>query len=68
MGKGTYDELDSTQIARRWFFGVAICAQVAGLIAFILIVVLLGHYRGGFEWGVSLFVFFFFSRIYRFCF
>jgi hypothetical protein len=65
MGKGTYDELDSTQIARRWFFGVAICAQVAGLIAFILIVVLLGHYRGGFEWGVS---FIFFSRIYRFCF
>ena len=28
-------------------------AQIAGLIAFILIAVLLGNYQGGFGWGVS---------------
>jgi hypothetical protein len=55
MGKGTFDELDSAQIARRWFFGLAIIAQVAGAIAFILIAVLLGNYQGGFGWGVRFF-------------
>ena len=65
MGKGTLDELDSTRMARRWYFVLAISAQVSALIAFILITVLLGNYQGGFGWGVKCCCFFLLS-IYHF--
>jgi hypothetical protein len=53
MGKGSHDEFGSTSAPKRWFLFVTICAQIPGIIAFILISVLLGQYMGGFSWGVS---------------
>jgi len=56
MGKGSHDEYGSTSTSTQWFLMVTIAAQIAGIIAFILIAVLLGQYQGGFAWGVSLFL------------
>jgi hypothetical protein len=56
MGKGSHDEYGSTLSSTQWFLMVTIAAQIAGIIAFILIAVLLGQYQGGFAWGVSLFL------------
>lgn len=53
MGKGSHDEFGSPASSTRWYLFIAICAQIPGIIAFILIAVLLGQYRGGFGWGVS---------------
>lgn len=53
MGRGLFDEMGSTRVSWRWFFIMISSAQVAGVMAVILLAVLLGQYRGGFEWTVS---------------
>jgi hypothetical protein len=55
MGQGSHNEFGSTSSSTRWFLFIAICAQIPGILAFILIAVLFGQYCGGFGWGVSLF-------------
>ncbi|CAF0841300.1 unnamed protein product [Adineta ricciae] len=54
MGKGNFDEIGSTRASIRWYYFIAICAQIFGVTAVILIGVLLGQYAGGFGWGSNL--------------
>ena len=53
MGKGSFDEIGSTDVSKRWMFLMVVTAQIAGLIALILLGVVLGRYQGGFDWTVS---------------
>ncbi|UJR21019.1 hypothetical protein I4U23_024119 [Adineta vaga] len=43
-----------THTSFQWYCSIAICAQIIGIIATILIGVLLGQYGGGFGWGSDL--------------
>ncbi|CAF1440283.1 unnamed protein product [Adineta ricciae] len=54
MGKGNFDEIGSTRASIRWYYFIAICAQLFGISAVILIGVLLAQYAGGFGWGSNL--------------
>ena len=55
MDRGRFDETGARPTSTRWFFLLIIASQIAGILAFVLIAILLGYYRGGFGWGVSSF-------------
>jgi cytochrome b-561 len=53
MAKGSGSDSDSAQALTRWYYFIAIFAQVVGVIGVILVGVDFGVYFGGFTWGGS---------------
>jgi hypothetical protein len=65
MGKGKLNGKDTPENDRRWYYFLAVFAQIPAIVAIVLILILFGKYRGGFGWGVSLFSFsIFFFRFF----
>ncbi|CAM4820346.1 unnamed protein product [Rotaria magnacalcarata] len=54
MDKGKLNGKDTSENGRRWYYYLALFAQIPALVAIVLILILFGKYRGGFGRGSNL--------------